>query len=199
MLKLRPHQEEVVQKLREGFEHGHRCQLLYAPTGFGKTETAMYMMKAVSANFKRTAMVMDRIVLVDQTSTRLDKYGIDHGVMQSQHWRYRPHERIQICSAQTLERRKNFPDIDLLIVDECHIARKGVNRFIQENPQIKVIGLTASPFTAGLGTIYSHIVGAKSTGDLVEGGWLVPLRVFIAKEIDTTGVRKIAEIGRAHV
>ena len=192
MLKLRPHQEEVVQKLREGFEHGHRCQLLYAPTGFGKTETAMYMMKAVSANFKRTAMVMDRIVLVDQTSTRLDKYGIDHGVMQSQHWRYRPHERIQICSAQTLERRKNFPDIDLLIVDECHIARKGVNRFIQENPQIKVIGLTASPFTAGLGTIYSHIVGAKSTGELVEGGWLVPLRVFIAKEIDTTGVRKIA-------
>ena len=108
MLKLRPHQVEVVEKIRQGFSNGHRCQLLYAPTGFGKTEVAMSIMKAVSENYKKTAMVMDRIVLVDQTSQRLDKYNIDHGVMQSTHWRHRPHERIQICSAQTLEKRKNF-------------------------------------------------------------------------------------------
>ncbi len=37
MLKLRPHQVEVVEKIRQGFSDGHRCQLLYAPTGFGKT------------------------------------------------------------------------------------------------------------------------------------------------------------------
>lgn len=192
MLILREHQVEVVEKLREGFKNGHRCQLLYAPTGFGKTETAMYMMKAVSENYKRTAMIMDRIVLVDQTSQRLDKYGIDHGVMMSQHWRYRPHERIQICSAQTLERRQTFPDMDLLIIDECHIARTGVTKIIKDNPHVKVIGLTASPFTKGLGNIYTHIVGAKATGELVEGGWLCPLKVFIAKEIDMTGVKKIA-------
>jgi DNA repair protein RadD len=192
MLKLRPHQVEVVEKIRQGFSNGHRCQLLYAPTGFGKTEVAMSIMKAVSENYKKTAMVMDRIVLVDQTSARLDKYGIDHGVMQSTHWRYRPHERIQVCSAQTLERRKTFPDINLLIIDECHISRRGVNKFIKDNPQIKVIGLTASPFTKGLGSIYTHIVGAKATGDLVKDGWLCPLRVFIAKEIDMEGAKKVA-------
>ena len=192
MLKLRDHQLEVVEKIRQGFSNGHRCQLLYAPTGFGKTEVAMAIMKAVSENYKKTAMVMDRIVLVDQTSARLDKYGIDHGVMQSTHWRYRPHERIQVCSAQTLERRKTFPDINLLIIDECHISRRGVNKFIKDNPHIKVIGLTASPFTKGLGSIYSHIVGAKSTGDLVTDGWLCPLRVFIAKEIDMEGAKKVA-------
>jgi superfamily II DNA or RNA helicase len=91
MLQLRPHQTEVVEKIRQGFSDGHRCQLLYAPTGFGKTEVAMAIMKAVSENYKKTAMVMDRIVLVDQTSQRLDKYNIDHGVMQSTHWRHRPH------------------------------------------------------------------------------------------------------------
>ena len=192
MLKLRDHQLEVVEKIRQGFSNGHRCQLLYAPTGFGKTEVAMAIMKAVSENYKKTAMVMDRIVLIDQTSARLDKYGIDHGVMQSTHWRYRPHERIQVCSAQTLERRKVFPDINLLIIDECHISRRGVNKFIKDNPHIKVIGLTASPFTKGLGSIYSHIVGAKSTGDLVTDGWLCPLRVFIAKEIDMEGAKKVA-------
>lgn len=192
MLQLRPHQSEVVEKLREGFKAGHRCQLLYAPTGFGKTEVAMAIMKAVAEKFKKCAMVLDRIVLVDQTSRRLDKYGIPHGVMQAGHWRDKPEEHIQVCSAQTLELRKTFPEIDLLIIDECHVTRRGVVKFIKENPHIRVIGLTATPFTKGLGDIYTHVVGATPTGDLIEKGWLVPLKVYVAKEIDMTGAKKVA-------
>jgi superfamily II DNA or RNA helicase len=122
MLELREHQLAVVDKLKQGFLEGHRCQLLYAPTGFGKTEVAMSIMKRVADGFKKAAMVLDRIVLVEQTSLRLGKYDIDHGVMQAGHWRYRPAHRIQVCSAQTLEKRKSFPEIDLLIVDECFVA-----------------------------------------------------------------------------
>ncbi len=192
MLELREHQLEVVDKVREGFKNGHQCQLLYAPTGFGKTEVAMAIMNEIAQTFKRTAMVMDRRVLVDQTSLRLGKYEIKHGVMQAGHWRYRPEERIQICSAQTLEKRQSFPDIDLLIVDECHVQRKKTVEFIKANPHIKVVGLTATPFTKGLGDVYTHIVGATSTGDLIEKGWLAPLKVFIAKEIDMTGAKKVA-------
>ena len=191
-MQLRPHQLEVVEKLRHGFADGHRCQLLYAPTGFGKTETAIHIMAEVSKKFKRTAMIMDRVVLVDQTSLRLGKYGIDHGVMQSGHWRHRPYERIQICSAQTLEARGGFPDIDLLIIDETHVSRRGTVKFIKDHPNVKVIGLTATPFTKGLGDIYTHIVGASPTGELIEKGWLTPLRVFIAKEIDMEGAKKVA-------
>jgi DNA repair protein RadD len=192
MLELREHQLEVVEKLNEGFANGHTRQLLYAPTGFGKTEVAMAIMKAVADNYQKTAMVLDRIVLVNQTSMRLARYGIEHGVMQSGHWRFRPYEKIQVCSAQTLEKRKNTPDIDLLIIDECHVLRRSTVNFLKNNPQIKVIGLTATPFTKGLGDIYTHIIGASPTGDLIEKGWLVPLKVFIAKEIDMTGVKKIA-------
>ena len=152
----------------------------------------MAIMKAVADKYKKCAMVMDRIVLVDQTSRRLTKYGIEHGVMQAGHWRHRPYEHIQVCSAQTLEKRQAFPDIDLLIVDECHITRRGVVNFIRDNPDIKVIGLTATPFTKGLGDIYTHVVGATPTGDLIEKGWLVPLKVYVAKEIDMTGVTKRA-------
>ena len=192
MLSLRPHQFEVVEKITQGFADGHRCQLLYAPTGFGKTEVAMAIMKEVSSNYKKTAMVLDRIVLVDQTSTRLARYGIGHGVMMAGHWRYRPHERIQVCSAATLERRKHSLDIELLIIDECHINRKSTVEMIKANPQMKVIGLTATPFTKGLGDLYTHVVGAKSTGELIKDGWLTPLRIFIAKEIDMTGATKNA-------
>jgi len=192
MLELRPHQQDVVTKIEEGFADGHRCQLLYAPTGFGKTEVAMAIMKEVSAKYQKTAMVLDRIVLVNQTSTRLARYGINHGVMQSDHWRYRPMERIQVCSAQTLEKRDTFPDIDLMIIDECHVQRKSVVEFVKQNPKLKVIGLTATPFTKGLGSVYTNVVGAKSTGDLIESGWLTPLKIFIAKEIDMTGATKNA-------
>ena len=52
-LHLREHQEEVIESLREGFRQGHRCQLLYAPTGFGKTEVAIALMKATSDKYKR--------------------------------------------------------------------------------------------------------------------------------------------------
>lgn len=192
MLELRPHQIEVVENLERGFQEGHRAQLLYAPTGFGKTETAMFIMQSAARSGVKCAMVMDRIVLVEQTSLRLGKYGIDHGVMQAGHWRYKPHERIQICSAQTLERRSTFPDIGMLIVDECHVQRKGILEYIENNPLVKVIGLTATPFTAGLGNTYTNIVGASPTELLIQNKWLCPLRVFIAKEIDMTGAAKVA-------
>jgi superfamily II DNA or RNA helicase len=192
MLELRPHQQDVVTKIEDGFADGHRCQLLYAPTGFGKTEVAMAIMKEVSAKYKKTAMVLDRIVLVNQTSTRLARYGINHGVMQADHWRFRPMERIQVCSAQTLEKRDTFPDIELMIIDECHIQRKSVIEFVNNNPNLKVIGLTATPFTKGLGNVYTNVVGAKSTSNLIENGWLTPLKIFIAKEIDMTGASKNA-------
>jgi len=191
-LSLRPHQVEVVKKINEGFVDGHRAQLLYAPTGFGKTEVAIHLMQEIAKSGKRVAMVMDRIVLVNQTSTRLARYQIQHGVMQSDHWRFRPHENIQVCSAQTLEKRAEFPDIQYLIVDECHIARKSVSKFIQDNPNLRVVGLTATPFTAGLGDVYTHVVGASSTGELINKGWLTQLKIFIAKEIDMTGAKKVA-------
>lgn len=191
-LELRDHQAAVIDGLREGFRQGHRTQLLYAPTGFGKTEVAIHLMEAVAAKYNRAAIVLDRLVLVEQTSKRLNKYGLEHGVFQSGHWRYRPHERLQVCSAQTLERREGFPKVDLLIVDECHIARKQTTDFIKDNPDVKVIGLSATPFTKGLGNIYSNVITGATTGWLVQHDWLAPLRVYIAKEIDMTGAKKVA-------
>jgi len=191
-LQLREHQSSVIEKLRQGFKDGHRCQLLYAPTGFGKTEVAIYLMKATADNWKKAAMVLDRIVLIDQTSLRLTKYRIDHGVLQANHWKKDKTKKIQICSSQTIERRNNLPDIDLMVVDECHITRQKISDIIQSNPKIKVIGLTATPFTKGLGNLYSNVVCASTTEFLVDNHWLTPLRVFIAKEIDMTGVKKMA-------
>ena len=191
MLELREHQLGVIDKLNQGFSEGHRSQLLYAPTGFGKTEVAIYLMNAYAEEGLRSAMILDRIVLVDQTSSRLEKYNITHGVYQANHWKYNTYEKIQVCSAQTLERRQQFPKIDVLVVDECHITRSQINKLIQSNPEMKVIGLTATPFTKGLGTIYSNVVCGSTTDSLVTNKWLTPLKVYFAKEINMAGAKKL--------
>jgi len=191
-LVLRDHQMQVIDSLREGFKKGIRSQLLYAPTGFGKTEVAIYLMKATAANNKRASIVLARLVLVDQTSDRLSKYGLGHGVYQSGHWKYNPGAVLQVCSAQTLESRSDFPAGDLVIIDECHIARKQTSEFIRNNKDVKVIGLTATPFTKGLGELYESVVCGSTNNWLVDNHWLTPLRVYIAKEIDMTGAKKVA-------
>jgi superfamily II DNA or RNA helicase len=190
--RLRDYQRDGLDSLREGIKQGHRAQLLYAPTGAGKTEIAIALLEYSRRMGRRSAMIMDRIVLCNQTSTRLDSYGIEHGVLQASHWRYRPAERIQVCSAQTLEKRKSFPGLDLLIVDEAHQIRKATTKFIDAHPSIKVIGLSATPFTKGLGTVFTNVVNTVTTKDLVDTGMLVPLKVFIAREIDMSGAKKIA-------
>ncbi len=192
MLQLRQYQEEALALLREGFAKGKRAQVLVSPTGSGKTEMAIALMKATKEKGNRAAMLLDRVVLCDQTSRRLERYHIDHGVMQAGHWRYRPYENIQVCSAQTLERRGSFPGLNLLIVDECHQTREQTVEFIKNNPDVRVIGLTATPFTKGLGKIYDHVVSPVTTKELVDQKMLVPLRVFIAKEIDMAGAKKVA-------
>lgn len=191
-LQLRPYQAGILDALRQGFAEGRRSQILYAPTGAGKTEMAIELLRATKVKGNKAAMLLDRIVLCDQTSKRLEKYSIDHGVMQAGHWRYRPYERIQVCSAQTLEKRGSFPGLNLLIVDECHQTRDQTVEFIKNNPEVKVIGLTATPFTKGLGNVYENVVSTITTKDLVNQGVLVPLRVFIAKEINMDGAKKVA-------
>lgn len=191
-LVLRPLQESTIEALRQSFRSGHRAVMLYGPTGFGKTELAIALMEATSQKGHRAAMVLDRILLCNQTSERLEKYRIDHGVLQSGHWRYRPAEKIQVCSAQTLEARGSFPDLDLLIVDEAHAQREQTAEFIKSNPHIRVVGLSATPFTKGLGATYSHVVSSTTTKELVDQGWLAGLKVFVAREIDMAGAKKVA-------
>lgn len=192
MPQLREHQLDIVQKIHDGFNQGHRCQLLWGVTGLGKTEISIYLMKQFADQFQSAAMVMDRIVLVDQTSRRLSQYSIDHGVLQADHWRYRPHERIQVCSVQTLARRSKKWKPNLLIIDECHVLHRSTIKMIEDNPDMKVIGLTATPFTKGLKNIFTNIVAGPTYEDIIEKEWLVPVKVYVAKEIDMKGAKKVA-------
>ena len=190
-LVLRPSQDKAIDLCRQSIANGNKRVLLYGPTGFGKTEIAISLLRQSAEKNKRSAIIMDRVVLCQQTSVRLDKYGVDHGVIQAGSWRWRPQERIQVCSAQTLEKLDSIPLFDLLIIDEAHCQRQGTVAYIKNN-NVPTIGLSASPFTKGLGSVYQDIITPVTTSELVGEGYLVPLRVFISKEIDMTDAKKVA-------
>lgn len=190
-MELRPYQAESVEALRDGIRLGVRKQILMSPAGSGKTEIAAYMTKAANALGKRVGFIVDRVVLCDQTSQRFDLYGIEHGVMQSGHWRFRPYERVQVCSAQTLEKR-GFPGgLDLLFVDEAHCLRKQTSEIIKRTDAV-VIGLTATPFSNGLSELYQGVVNVTTTNRLIDAGFLVPIKAYAAKAADMSGAKVVA-------
>ena len=192
-VELRPtYQVPAVERLRAGYRQGHRSQLLVAPTGAGKTAIATYIMDEARKKGTRVAFVVDRINLVDQTSDVLDKYGIPHGVIQAGHWRRLDHELIQVCSAQTIEKRGYFPNLQLLIVDEAHAVRKETAKLITSMESLRVLGLTATPFTKGLAELYSNLVNVTTTNQLVSEGFLVPLQFYAAVAPDMKGAKVVA-------
>lgn len=186
-ITLRPYQADAVERLRVGIRNGLKTQCLVAPTGAGKTVIAASLINECYKKSNRAIFVVDRVNLIDQTSEVFDKYGIPHGVVQANHWRRKPWERVQICSSQTLARRE-WPDADLIVVDECHTISQTVKKRLAKKDVIAV-GLTATPFTKGLGKIYEGIVNVTSTKKLINRGYLSGFRIFVCEEPDMKGVK----------
>ena len=183
----RDYQFRSMESVRQGIRDGHLRQILCIPTGGGKTICSAYLIAEAVAKGSKAAFVCDRVALVNQTSKVFTKFGITHGVAQSKNTFGRSLP-VQICSAQTIEARGFWPDLDLIIVDECHSQRKAVLEFVTAIGK-PVIGLTATPFSAGLAQTYSRVVNVTTTDKLIADKWLAPLKVYAAKEIDMKGAK----------
>ncbi len=183
----RDYQFRSIESLRQGIRDGHLRQILCIPTGGGKTICSAYLIAEAVAKGSKAVFVCDRVALVNQTSKVFTEFGITHGVVQSKNTFGRSLP-VQICSAQTIEARGFWPDLDLIIVDECHSQRKAVLEFVTAIGK-PVIGLTATPFSAGLAQTYSRVVNVTTTDKLIADKWLAPLKVYAAKEIDMKGAK----------
>ena len=189
-LTLRPYQVDAIEQARAALRGGAKNVLICAPTGAGKTVLASHLIDESKRKGRRSAFVVDRLSLIGQTSETFDRYGIDHGVIQGDHERFRPSLQVQICSIQTVARRR-WPDADLIVVDECHTVTEPVKKRIEPRNTV-CIGLTATPFTKGLGKLYDAIVNVTTTNALIEEGFLAPYRIFSCAEPNMDGVRVVA-------
>lgn len=173
----RPFQQSAHDSLRQGVRDGHKNQILMSPTGSGKTYLGLRIAHEALSKGKRAIFVCDRTTLIDQTSATADRYGLSaHGVIQASHWRTDYSKPFQIASAQTLARRQ-WPDADVIIVDEAHTKLKAWTEHIPTCRAV-VIGLSATPFSPGLGKLFTNLVNATTMHELTQSGVLVPMRVF---------------------
>jgi superfamily II DNA or RNA helicase len=185
---LRDYQIDAIESIRAAIRAGHRRICLVAPTGSGKTKIGAFMVRQTLKKMHRAAFVCDRINLIDQTSMVFDAEGIPHGVVQGNHPRVAPWERVQVCSIQTVARRA-WPSAIVILIDECHtISRAVKQRMLDDDGSTVFIGLTATPFTRGMDKMYDVLINVATTNDLIRRGFLSPFRIFAAREPDMTGV-----------
>jgi superfamily II DNA or RNA helicase len=89
-------------------------------------------------------------------------------------WRTDPTQPVQIISAQTLSRRSR-PDVDIVIVDEAHELQKSVLSWIADPAcfHVTFIGLSATPWSRGLGKYYEVPIVSSTTAELIQAGYLL--------------------------
>lgn len=183
----RDFQVRAHEALREGVRQGRRKQILVAATGSGKTYCAMRLVYESLKKGKRATFVCDRTALINQTSAVADKYGLtNHAIVQAEHWRRDNSMPFQIASIQTIAKRGYWPQSDLIIIDECHTTYEAWVEHIKTT-SAAVIGLTATPFTKGLGLLFDGVVNAATMDELTRAGVLVPMRILTCITPDMAG------------
>jgi len=173
---------------------GNRRVLLQLPTGGGKTLVASEILKLTTLNGYNSIFVADRRKLIDQTAEKLDAYGVHNGIIMAGK---APnfHAPVQVASIQTLYSRAikrqvmELPDVQLVIIDEAHKSLGGqyLELIMEHYPHAYVLGLTATPVRAdgrGLGEMYDDLILGPRVNDLVEEGFLVPMRYYAPSKPD---------------
>jgi superfamily II DNA or RNA helicase len=196
-LTLRPYQETAVNGLRNAMASGFRRIILSSPTGSGKTEMGFEIIRGAQAKGKKVAFLANRIHLVEQTCRRLREAGFEYGIIQGENTTA-PWRSVLVCSVQSVAKR-GLPDVDLLVIDEAH-ACAGTQHYREIMAGKPVIGLTATPYSKGLGRNYAELGGplfeivvtAARIEDLIRDGYLVSADVWAPGEPDLSGVRVTA-------
>jgi DNA repair protein RadD len=190
------HQVTSIAEIDEALAAGGTRIVLKIPTGGGKTKIAseFILMKKYINLGKRVGFWMPRLDLVEQTIRAFHQARVAHvGVIQGLHRLTDPTAPVQICSEQTLARRV-IPTFDLIFIDECHLQFKKILSWI-DDPKLQstpAIGLSATPWSKGLGKHYHKLINPTSIQNLIDKKILCPFVVYAPPGPDLAGVRTLA-------
>jgi len=191
-IELREHQIQAIDQIRRSFWAGKKRVLLAAPCGFGKTIISAWMAQEAIAKGQRVIFFADRIKLIDQTLQAFDKFGIQYGVLQADHPLTDPSKPCQIASIQTVARRKHVSDYDLAIIDECHTAYESITKIMDRYDVARYVGLSATPYSRGLGLIWHDLVVPTTTEKLIQQKYLTPVHYYGGRSVDVSKLKSKA-------
>jgi DNA repair protein RadD len=205
VVTLRDYQTEAVESVFRYFGRASGNPLVVLPTGSGKSLVLASFVSAAISRYPstRALVVTHRKELIEQDANALQSVGVPCGIYSAglKRKEIRP---VTVGGVQSLH-GKNVGRFDLMIVDECHLvpqADGGMYRGVigslrDENPRLKIVGLTATPYrlnggllTHGKDKIFSSVAYEKPVRELVDAGYLSPLVAPpVATQIKTQGLR----------
>ena len=191
MSELRDYQCHAIDELRVAIKETKK-PVLSSPTGSGKTRIASEIFAMARQRGKRVAFVVPFLSLIGQTWKAFVAAGIDEdemGVIQADHVLTNWIKPVQICSIDTLARRKKLPEVDIVIFDECHKRSKVHKRWMDEAPNTRFIGLSATPWAKGMGEIWDQMIIVSTPSKLIKEGYLSTFRFFAPASPDLSGVK----------
>ena len=178
-MNLRPYQTESIQALRTAFGNEHKNVILCLPTGAGKTVVFSEMAKLAYQRNTRTLVLTDRIELFKQTFGALSRHGVTVQELNAgkRTKDFQPDALLTVAMVETIKRRK-LPTYapQLIIIDEAH--KGNFNKVIEQYPNARIIGATATPVGKHIPKYYTEIVNTIDIPELVLKGFLSPCKAY---------------------
>jgi len=208
---LRDYQQRTIDQLYAWFEAGHAGNpCLVLPTGAGKSHIVAALCKDALQSWPETRVLMLTHIkeLIEQNAEKMRQHwrGAPMGIYSASIGKKQLGEPITFAGIQSVRNKAALlGHIDLVIIDECHLVShkdEGGYRTLLDNlkainPNLRVVGLTATPYRLGHGLItdkpalFDALIEPVTIEELIFKKHLAPLRSKITKaKLTTEGVHK---------
>lgn len=180
-IQLRDYQLRAVDQLREAYLRGRRAPLLQSPTGSGKSRIIAAIVELSAARGNRSLLLAPRLEILDQLAREVRLAGLPVRSIHADRDEGPADAPVIIASIWTLATPRwlaRLPDVQLVVIDECHRARSSSYRaIIAAYPRARLLGTTATPARGdgrALGDVFDELVVGPSVAELTAAGHLVP-------------------------
>lgn len=204
-MKLRPYQARLIDcTLKHLQEFPDSQPLIVSPTASGKSVIVAKMCEQLATMSDAMTLVLThRKELVEQNHAKLPhhlKAGIYSAGLGKKQL-----NAITIAGFQSIRKQAaNMPKVGHILIDEAHYAAKGYREYIDElkerSPDLRVVGLTATPFDGSANRTALHLLPANKAiftgiaaevgiGELLREKYLTPLTPYRGQnQLNVAGV-----------
>ena len=205
--QLRDYQQEAVAATLTHFRKTNESAVIVLPTGSGKSLVIAELARLA----RRKILVLTHVKeLVEQNHLKYESLGLTAGIYSAGLKLKQTQHQVTFASIQSAAR--NLEDFNeaysLIIIDECHRVnlpsdkpdsetieqeespanqyQKIIQKLTQVNPDVKLLGLTATPYRLGMGWIYRKhyrgFVRSEQTRPFEHCIYELPLRYLIKRK-----------------
>lgn len=178
-MELREYQSRTVVAVNASHESGkHLSTCVVLPTGGGKTVVAQSLCEQRGTSL----FVVHTTELLEQTAARFRASGHRVNVIAPGYYPI-SNASIHVGTVQSIVAREASPDVQLVVLDECHhyVPDNNWSSFLERYPRTPRVGFTATPQRSDgrpLGDMFSDLIVGAQYSELIDQGFIVPAKVF---------------------